>query len=52
MSMEYILLTTDDIVDLSKGKEVYCSLNDTDFAIMQEQAFKDAYLGTTSDGGV
>lgn len=47
MSTTYILLSSEDIADLSDGKEVYCSLDDNKtFALMSEQSFKDTYLKT------
>lgn len=45
MSMTYILLTNEDLVNLSEGKEVFCSMDGSEFALMSEHAYEDLYLG-------
>ena len=53
MSTHYILISDEEIADLVNGKEVYFSVpssqNGSEFAIMLDQAFKDAYLGKTEE---
>lgn len=51
MSMIYILLTNEDFVNLGDGKEVYCSVNGTEFAVMLEHAYEDTYLKKESNDG-
>ena len=50
--MTYILLTNEEIVNLREGKEVYCSVNGTDFALMLEHAYEDTYLKIKKEDSV
>ena len=47
--MIYILLTNEDFVNLGDGKEVCCSVNGSDFAVMLEHAYEDTYLKKKED---
>lgn len=49
MSTTYILLSKEEVVNLSLGEEIPCSLDEKEFAIMLEGAYKEKYLGVKED---
>ena len=49
--MIYILLSTEDFVNLGVGKEVCCSVNGTEFAVMREDAYEATYLKKENNDG-
>lgn len=49
MSTTYILLTNEDLLKLCEGKEVFCSLDGTEFTVMLEHAYEDTYLKKKTD---